>query len=366
MAEPTAGNGFCVYFRPVTVESLLSWYRQNGRKLPWRGSSDPYRVWVSEIMLQQTRVDTVLPRYDRFLERFPDIEALAAATEDEVVAEWSGLGYYRRARQLHRAAGILVERGEGFPDTMEGWRALPGIGDYTSAAISSIVYGVPEPVLDGNVARVISRLERFRDGMATAAGRRRLRERARDLIEPESPGDSNQALMEVGATICTPRAPDCPRCPLSNECRAHAAGEPEAYPEPRRRRRTEHTRRTAVVVFNGEKTLLFRRPVDEDVLNGFWEVPWVDHGADSLPEALNRRYGGSWRVGEPAGTVRHAITHRALEVEIRRGELLGTGDLRERPEAGWFDATARARLPLSSLVAKILRAVAPDQPPCVP
>jgi len=318
-------------------------------------------VWVSEIMLQQTRVDTVLPRYESFLRRFPDARTLASASIEEVLAEWSGLGYYRRARLLHRAAQIVVEKNQGWPETLEGWRALPGVGDYTAAAICSIVFGTPELVLDGNVARVVSRLERIPEGMRTAAGRRRLRERARQLIDPRRPGDSNQALMELGATVCTPKSPKCSRCPLSEECQGHAQGRPESYPEPRPRRPPERIRQTAVVVQRDRMVLLFKRAVDETVMSGLWELPWVEQGPESIEDALAHRYGGLWDVGEPLGTVRHAITHRALEVEIRKGRLLSGQDVGEGPEAGWFDAESRSDLPLSSLVGKILRQLRPAQ-----
>lgn len=345
----------------MAAESLLSWYEQHRRDLPWRLTDDPYAVWVSEIMLQQTRVDTVLPRYENFLRRFPNVGVLASAPLEEVLAEWSGLGYYRRARMLHRAAGMIVKGGGRMPQTLDGWRALPGVGDYTAAAICSIVYGIAEPVLDGNVARVVSRLERIREGMGTAASRRRLRARARKLIDAERPGDSNQALMELGATVCTPRAPSCLSCPLSEGCEAFAEGQPEIYPSPRRRRAVERVHQTAVVVQDSGKVLLFKRPVDERLMPGLWELPNVERALKSAEEALGARYGGTWSLGEPLAKVRHAVTHRALEIEIRRGEYHGGEDVEEGPEAGWFDADARSELPLSSLVEKILKTLRPTQ-----
>ncbi|HEX5757593.1 MAG TPA: A/G-specific adenine glycosylase, partial [Thermoanaerobaculia bacterium] len=237
---------------------LLAWYDRVRRDLPWRRTRDPYRVWISEVMLQQTRVEVVLPYYDRFLAEFPTVEALAAAPEAEVLAAWSGLGYYRRARQLHAAARRVVERG-GFPDTPGGWRELPGVGDYTAAAVGSIVYGLPLPVLDGNVERLMARYLALAADPKSAAARRQLRAAAAALVDPERPGDSNQALMEVGATVCTPRRPRCPDCPLLPGCRAAAEGRPERYP-PRRARRAREGRRlvVAVVEWRGQ-VLLVRR-----------------------------------------------------------------------------------------------------------
>jgi len=305
-------------------------------------------------MLQQTRVDTVLPRYESFLERFPDLRSLASASVDAVLAEWSGLGYYRRARLLHRAARILVDNGGEFPETLEGWRALPGIGEYTAAAIASMVYDIREPVLDGNVIRLMSRLEGERRGGATAASRRRLRKRARGFIDPSRPGDSNQALMELGATVCTPHAPGCPRCPVADACVAYREGRPEAYPEPRRRRAAEKERHLSVVVQRGKQTLMFRRPVDEMLMPGLWELPWVELDGGSASAALASRYGGSWQIGKALGVVTHSITHRILKVEIRAGRYVAAGLVQEGPEAGWFDERARQALPLSSLVEKVL------------
>ncbi len=342
--------------------SLLAWYDRSRRALPWRATRDPYRVWLSEVMLQQTRVEVVLPYYERFLARFPSVEALAAAAEAEVLALWSGLGYYRRARQLHAAARRLVERG-GFPETPDGWRELPGVGDYTAAAVASICFGTAVPVLDGNVERVLARVLALAGDPKGAAARRRLLAAAAELVDPARPGDSNQALMELGATVCTPRRPRCLVCPLLSGCRAAAAGEAERYPVPRPRRAAEARTLLAAVAESGGRVLLVRRPEGSSLLAGTWEVPWVETAGSGPPTdrraaaaLLAARYGGRWRVSAEVGRVRHAITFRALEVAVHRAEVAASAEVAEGVEAGWFDAAGRRKLPLSSLVGKVLAA----------
>jgi len=337
---------------------LLSWYDRVRRDLPWRRTREPYPVWVSEVMLQQTRVEVVLPYYRRFLERFPTVEALAAAGEAEVLALWSGLGYYRRARQLRAAARRVVERG-GFPQTPEGWRELAGVGDYTAAAVASICFGAPVPVLDGNVERLLARFLALAEDPKSAAARRRLRAAAAELLDPARPGDSNQALMELGATVCTPRRPSCPACPLLPGCRAAAEGTPELYPR-RRPRRAREQRRVAVAVVEWRgRVLLVRRPEGDTLLGGFWELPWAELDGGSVPAetVFAQRYGGRWRLAEPAARVRHAVTFRDLEVAVHRAEVAAADSLAEGREAGWFDEEGRRALPLSALVGKALAAL---------
>ena len=341
---------------------LLAWYDRNRRELPWRRDRDPYRVWLSEVMLQQTRVDVVLPYYERFLERFPSVDDLAAAPVDEVLGLWSGLGYYRRARQLHAAAGRIAA--EGFPDTAAGWRELPGVGDYTAAAVASIAFDEVVAVLDGNVERVVARLRAVEGDPKRAATRRRLLAGATELVDPGRPGDSNQALMELGATLCTPSSPRCLLCPLAEECRARAEGDPERYPEVRKKRPPVRVRWLVAAVEAEGRRLLFRRPDDEDLLAGTWELPWVPlaEGVECAAEALAARYGGRWQLGEAVATVRHSITHRAIEVEVRRAECRSGGvveadEVAEGPEGGWFAPEEIAELATSSLVAKIVGAL---------
>ncbi|MEP7013569.1 MAG: A/G-specific adenine glycosylase [Acidobacteriota bacterium] len=338
------------------AERLLTWFDRHRRDLPWRRDRDPYRVWLSEIMLQQTRVETVIPFYEAFISRFPSVAHLAAAPIDAVLAAWSGLGYYRRARQLHAAAQQVAAEGS-FPRDVEGLLKLPGIGPYTAAAIASICFGVAVPVLDGNVERVLAR--RLAEGGDVKSGsvRRGLLEAATRLLDPSRAGDSNQAMMELGATVCIPKNPRCLLCPLTEGCLALAMGEADLYPKARTDRKSEEKSIVAVVVEDEERrTLLFRRPDDSSLLAGLWEVPWVEAAVEEADAELGRRYGGSWRLLERIGTARHGITYRDLRVAIHLGEVGSRGVIREGAEAGWFAAEDIRRLATSSLVGKILAA----------
>jgi A/G-specific adenine glycosylase len=302
-------------------------------------------------MLQQTRIETALPYYQRFLARFPTVDDLAGAEVEEVLTLWSGLGYYRRARQLHAAARRVAEAG-GFPRTVEGLRELPGIGAYTAAAVASIAFGVPEPVLDGNVERVLSRWLALELDPKSREARERMLAAAAGLLDPERPGDSNQAMMELGATICVPRRPRCLLCPISSGCRAAREGDPERYPVAKPKRERELHQLAVAVVERDGKILLFRRPEDSTLMAGLWELPWT--AMDLGEKGLAERYGGRWSLGERLGEVRHSITYRDLELDIHRARL-GRGSTRPEIESGWFAERERAGLPLSSLVPKVLR-----------
>ncbi len=340
------------------ADTLLDWYLGHRRVLPWRQSIDPYRVWVSEVMLQQTRVDTVIPYYERFLERFPSVKELAGARVEELLSLWSGLGYYRRGRLMHEAAGQLAQG--GFPTTIEGWLALPGVGEYTAAAVASIAFGVEAPVVDGNVERVLARFWAIEGDLRGSGTRTRLRDLARDFLVPGRPGDSNQALMELGATVCLPQQPRCLLCPLNGSCRALAERRVDELPAPRRRRAQEQVLLAVAVVSDGPKVLMFRRPADSELLGGTWELPWVDlqdkPNRRAVELGLAARYGGAWRLGASEKAVRHAITHRSIRAAVHSASLLDTGAVAEGVEAGWFSAEERMRLPVSSLVGKVLAA----------
>ena len=298
---------------PAWPERLLGWYKRRARPLPWRRDRDPYRVWVSEIMLQQTTVATVLPYYGRFLRRFPDVRTLARASEAEVLKLWAGLGYYRRARNLHAAARLIEgELGGRFPRTLEGIRALPGVGRYTAAAVGSIAFGLRAAVLDGNVARVLSRLLAL--GGDPRANEARLWDEAGRLVaglKPgRDPGDWNQALMELGATVCLPRSPLCGACPVSAGCRARARGLQERIPEAAAAKDPVDLRWDCLAAFKGGRVLLERR--EAGLLAGHWGLPVLDAAR------LARVAGPS-----PAGAVRHSITHHRLEVRVLAGRWRG-------------------------------------------
>ncbi|MGE0640698.1 MAG: A/G-specific adenine glycosylase [Thermoanaerobaculia bacterium] len=343
---------------------LLAWYERNRRDLPWRRRRDPYAVWISEIMLQQTRVEAARGYFERFLERFPSVERLAAATTDEVLAAWSGLGYYRRARQLHAAAQEVVARG-AFPERAAELEELAGIGPYTAAAIASIAFGEAVPVLDGNVARVLARVVAEERRVGEAAVRRRLLAAAAGLLVPGRPGDSNQAMMELGATVCLPLRPRCPDCPLATVCAAFGAGRPEHYPVRAARRPPTAVRQLAALVVDGERLLLVRRGEDEGQLAGLWELPLVEAASAAAGRrGLAERYGGEWTLGPVAGRVRHAITSRALTIEVRRAERqTAPGEVREGlagADGGWFPLAEARRLALTGVARKIVEKFAAE------
>jgi len=335
---------------------LLDWYDHHKRDLPWRQTNDPYPIWVSEIMLQQTRVETVLPYYGKFLQRFPTVEALARAEVEEVLGAWSGLGYYKRARLLHQAARQIVEnRGGLLPEDVKDLRKLPGIGAYTAAAIGSMAFGLVEPAIDGNVERVMSRYLGIEADPKRGEARKQVAAGARGLIDRQRPGDSNQALMELGATHCRPRGPLCSRCPLGTTCQAKSVGDPEAFPVPRSRPAVTRVRRQVAVVQNLGKVLLFRRPDTSELLAGMWELPWVESHDDAGREVrFADRYGGRWHLGESLGDIRHSITHRSFEIEVLAARLEVAEVVAEREEAGWFAPQDLENLPVSSLVKKAL------------
>lgn len=307
---------------------LLDWYAGAKRALPWRATSNPWAVLVSEVMLQQTRVAAVIPYYERFMARFPGPRELASAGEDELLALWSGLGYYKRARNLRRAAEELVTRG-GFPGSYEEIRGLPGVGEYTAAAIASIAFGLPYAVLDGNVVRVLSRFLADKGDVQSGAVRAGLKEQAQRLLDPRRPGDSNQALMELGATVCLPRNPQCLLCPWREQCKGRALSLQNELPVKRRARDPLKLMIELYVVEKGERLLLRRRGAEERRLAGFWELPQKVN----LPSSVR---------GERIGAFRHSITRHDYVVEVWRGSpvkapngyrWLRAGDLGSAPLA---------------------------------
>ena len=321
-----------------TADLLLRWYDRHRRDLPWRRHRDPYAIWVSEIMLQQTRVETGRPYFERFLRRFPGIEDLAAAEQEEVLALWSGLGYYRRARDLHRAAREIVTTGGVVPRCARELQQLPGIGRYTAAAIASIAFGEVVPAVDGNIARVVTRFRGISGDPTRGKTKRKIEATAHDLLDHDRPGDSNQALMELGATLCRPREPRCGACPLESDCVASRTGSPEAFPTPRRRPEPVRVERQVAVVRNRNRVLLARRDEASRLLAGLWELPWVDRIDGRRPEGLlAERYGGSWSGIESIGAVRHTITNRSFRIEIVAASLHESATIAEGPGVGWFD-----------------------------
>jgi len=332
---------------------LLRWYRRRRRDLPWRRTSDPYAIWVSEVMLQQTRVAAVLPYYERFLARFPSIATLAAAEEEQVLAAWSGLGYYRRARALHAGARSLVERHAGrLPRDPALLREIPGIGRYTAGAIASVAFGLPEPIVDGNVRRVLARLFAV-DGLrlGRAAEQRRLWELAGQLVRGPRPGDFNQALMELGATVCRSVGPACDICPVADACAARSRRAIERYPTPAARA-VPVERQVAVAVVVRRGRVLLERPGAASPLRGTWDVPAAG-GADLLRSELRNRHGLSVELGEPVARYTHGILDQVLRIQVHPCRLLDrtvgrSGDLR------WVAPASLGEVAVSGATRKVL------------
>ena len=342
----------------IAPGALLAWYDARKRDLPWRGEPvDPYRVWISEIMLQQTRVDTVIGYYERFLARFPNVTALADAPLDAVLSLWSGLGYYARARNLHRAARhIRDEHGGVFPSDPEAVRALPGVGDYTAGAILSIAFGRPEPLVDGNVVRVLARVHGLPGHTKDAALKRTCWEIAGGLVPRRRPGDFNQALMELGATVCTPSSPRCDACPVRDGCAARAGGDPEATPAPPPRAKRPHRRVDCALVERGGAVLLVRRP-EEGLLGGLWELPSAARRgrpgaalAPSIGEALSLRV----RTGRRVARVRHAFSHFDMTLEAFACEA--SGEIATNAPARWVSRESIADYGMSAAMRRALEA----------
>ena len=302
--------------------------------MPWRetgpdGRRDPYRVWISEIMLQQTRVETATPYFLRFVEAFPDVAALAAAPQDRVLKLWEGLGYYSRARNLHRAAQQIVsEHGGVFPRAPEAVRALPGVGPYTSAAVLSLAFGHPAAVLDGNVIRVLGRVLAVEADSRKPATRKALQAVADALLTADRPGDFNEAVMELGATVCTPRAPACGRCPLREVCAARAAGAPEAFPVVSKRAPTPHVDVAVGVVLDDAGRVLIQKRPESAMLGGLWEFPGGKVEPGETPEAACRRElreetGLDVEIAAPLARVDHAYSHFKVTLHAFRCRHLG-------------------------------------------
>jgi A/G-specific adenine glycosylase len=338
----------------------LPWYRTHRRDLPWRRTRDPYAIWISEAMLQQTRVETVIPYYERFLQRFPDVATLARAPLEEVYAAWAGLGYYSRARNLHRAAATLLERfGGQLPTTPEGLLELPGIGPYTAGAIASIAFDRPVPLLDGNVERVLARYLGVREDVRGKSAAAALWEAAAELVTGSDPGALNQALMELGATLCSVRAPRCLVCPLRTGCRAHQDGDAESLPRKSPRARPRRLRAVAALVRRGSRVLAVRRPPG-GLLGGLWELPGgiVRAGEapkDALYRAIREQTGLELASVEAAGSVEHTFTHRRLRLQLFRCDG-SPGRLRRRElEAHrWLTPAAFRDLAQGALTRKAL------------
>ncbi len=314
---------------------LIEWYEAGHRDLPWRATFDPYRIWISEIMLQQTRAQAVIPYYGRFLRKFPSVEALAESAEEDVLTLWAGLGYYSRARNLRKAA-LRIAAGGRFPRDYAALRGLPGIGDYTAAAIASIAFGLPYAVLDGNVMRVVARVENDAADIGSGRTRERFRAIAQGWLDRQRPGAFNQAMMELGATVCLPKNPLCGACPLAKGCGALAAGTVTQLPVKLRRTSPVKIEGSLLIVRRNGRILLRQREADARRMAGFWDLPTP---AD-LPDA---------RVKRHLGEIRHTITHHRYTFTVAAATTrVPSGPFR------WFAIPEMECVPLSTTARKAL------------
>lgn len=349
--------------RRALRRALLAWWDGGHRDLPWRfpqRAADPYRVWLSEVMLQQTQVAAVLPYYRRFVARFPSLAALAAAREEEVLALWSGLGYYARGRRLHAAAREALARHGALPADVAALRALPGFGRYTAGAVASIAFALPEPCVDGNVARVLARLFLVEGAPDDRAVLGRLWALAGELVDPRRPGDLNQALMELGATVCGKPAPRCGACPVSPLCRARRAGRERDVPPPRPRRAPRLLRLACAVVRRDGALLVSRRPAG-GLFGGLWELPSIElarsGGARQALRAALRARGLAAAVGPEVARVERVLTHRRL---VLTAHACRVGGAVPPSDALRFATPAEvARLPMATAARRLLAAL-PD------
>lgn len=345
-------------FDPAVVAPLLlAWYGRCGRDLPWRQSRDPYRIWLSEIMLQQTTVAAVIPYFERFLQRFPTVAALAAAPVEEVIVQWAGLGYYSRARNLHAAAQMVMsEFGGGFPAELDLLQRLPGVGRSTAGAIVSIAFDRPGPILDGNVRRVLCRLFALDGDPRSAAADKLLWLWAEALTPGQNCHDYAQASMDLGATVCTPTAPDCPACPLESLCQARKLGLEGELPRTRAKKPIPTQTQVALLLSRQGRFLVRRRPLS-GMLGGLWEFPGREVLAGETPAAAARdllRQLGLEGALQPAGGVRHAYSHFRLELQLFSADIAGSVASGESAPSAWLEPAELSSLALHGAHQKAL------------
>ena len=354
--------------------SLRTWYKTHARDLPWRGSADPYRVWISEIMLQQTTVTAVRPYFERFVTRFPDVRTLASASEQDVLRSWEGLGYYSRARNIHKAANRIAGQDGVFPDTVEELVRLPGIGRYTAGAIVSFAFDLPAPIVEANTLRLYSRLLGYRGDPRSSQGQRLLWEFAETILPRKSPGEFNQALMDLGATVCTPTAPACQRCPVKRCCAALAEDAQDVIPATQSRPAVTELSEAALAIHRRGKYLLLQRGATERWA-GLWDFPRVELADSALTEVSKRQggalssqrlwasleaavaeqYGMDVEISQVLTTFRHTVTRYRITLFCFRGKFRRQRDESVLPASQWVSPRDFDRYPLSAPARKLAR-----------
>lgn len=319
MPDEKLQNFDSVMFR----EHLITWYEANKRTLPWRESSNPYYIWISEIMLQQTKVDTVIDYFNRFIAAFPTVEDLASAEEQTVLKMWEGLGYYSRARNIHHAAKEVVARYAGeLPDEPKLLGTLKGIGPYTQGAVSSIAFGLPEPAVDGNVMRVLSRVLHMTDNISEAKTRKRFEKIVRELISHENPSSFNQGLMELGAMVCSPRKPACLPCPVREICRGYEAGVAEALPVKSKAKKQKEIAYDVLVIRDNKGRVAIEQRPDKGLLANMWQFPMVERPRVQMNEVIENDYGLHIELAEKLGELQHIFSHIKWQLYVHEANVL--------------------------------------------
>lgn len=352
--KPNVNSGF---HHKKFQNGLIDWYKSQQRDLPWRKNQDPYKIWVSEVMLQQTRVDTVIPYFEAFVNRFPTVEALAEADEVEVLKAWEGLGYYSRARNLQAGVREVHEKYNGkVPDDHNAISKLKGVGPYTAGAILSIAYGKPEPAVDGNVMRVMSRVLSISEDIAKQRTRKRFESIVKEMIPEGQASEFNQGLMELGAVICTPKSPKCLLCPVQSHCKAFAQGKQDELPVKGKKKPPKLVKLAVAVIRNGKNEVLIRRRPNTGLLAGMWEFPCFEVSGTGKKEQLNAKLSGTYgaRVEWKARlrNVQHVFTHLKWELAVYEGEI--REPLQRQKELEWASVDKLSQYPFPVSHQKII------------
>jgi A/G-specific adenine glycosylase len=358
--KPTAAYAFTAAEKQRLRRKLLAWYTDHARDLPWRKSRDPYRVWVSEIMLQQTQVATVRDYFQRFVAELPDVHALAAADEQRVLRLWEGLGYYRRARQLHAAAKqVAAEHAGEFPSDVDQLQSLPGVGRYTAGAIASIAFDQRAPILEANTIRLLSRLIAYRDDPLKAAGQRVLWQTAEDILPTKDVARFNQALMELGSLVCTPASPRCEECPLAGVCRANAAGMQDKIPVPKAKQTYTDVREAAVIIRRNGSVLL-RECGESERWAGLWDFPRFAlesegplFARDEIVTKVRAQTGITCAPGSLLKTIKHGVTRYRITLDCYAASVVSG----RAKDVRWIAKSELTKLPLSTTGRKIVQMI---------